>query len=181
MLLLLLAAIVGGSSHSGKVVGLDGERCDEAAQLRAEGEGVVSARGRRAGGAGRAGCKQVLGAPGAVQQRVGAPEGVEAAEADEQDEADDEQDEAEEQEGGGGVRDVGLSRSRGDSRPPGGWWWPDGKPEKLRLWCSLGRGSRGKPRCSASRALKVRKSPEAPPDGAGRRSSALWMKWQRGP
>lgn len=120
-------------------------------------------------------------AAAAEAQQVGAPEGVEATEADEQDEADEEQDEAEEQEGGGGVRDVGLSSSSGDSRPPGGWWWPDGKPEKLRLWCSLGRGSRGKPRCSASRALKVRRSPEAPPDGEGLRSSALWMKWQRGP
>lgn len=120
-------------------------------------------------------------AAAAEAQQVGAPEGVEATEADEQDEADEEQDEAEEQEGGGGVRDVGLSSSSGDSRPPGGWWWPDGKPEKLRLWCSLGRGSRGKPRCSASRALKVRRSPEAPPEGEGLRSSALWMKWQRGP
>lgn len=43
LLLLLLAAIVGGGSHGGEVVGLDGERCDEAAQLRAEGEGVVGA------------------------------------------------------------------------------------------------------------------------------------------
>lgn len=120
-------------------------------------------------------------AAAAEVQHVGAPEGVEAAEADEQEEADEEQDEADEQEGGGGVREVGLSSNSGDSRPPGGWWWPEGKPEKLRLWCSLGRGSRGKPRCSASRVLKVRRSPEGPPDGAGRRSSALWMKWQRGP
>lgn len=120
-------------------------------------------------------------AAAAEAQHVAVPEGVEAAEADEQEEADEEQEEAEEQEGGGGVRDVGLSSSSGDSSPPGGWWWPDGKPEKLRLWCSLGLGSRGKPRCSASRAVKVRRSPEAPPDGAGRRSSALWMKWQRGP
>lgn len=45
-LLLLLAAIVRGGGHRGEVVGLDGERRDEAAQLRAEGEGVIGARGR---------------------------------------------------------------------------------------------------------------------------------------
>lgn len=44
MLLLLLAAIVGGSGHGGEVVGLDGERGDEAAQLRAKGKGIIGAR-----------------------------------------------------------------------------------------------------------------------------------------
>lgn len=45
LLLLLLTAVVGGGGHGGKVVGLDGERRDEAAELRAEGESVVGARG----------------------------------------------------------------------------------------------------------------------------------------
>lgn len=46
---------------------------------------------------------------------------MDATDVEEQEEAEDEQDEAKEQEGGG-VREVGLSISSGDSRPPGGWW-----------------------------------------------------------
>lgn len=65
---LLLAAVVGGG-RGGEVVGLDGKWRDEAAQLRAEGEGVVGARGGRASGARRSGSQQVLRAPGAVEQR----------------------------------------------------------------------------------------------------------------
>lgn len=45
VLLLLLAAIVGGSGHRGEIVGLDGERRDEAAQLRAKSKGIIGARG----------------------------------------------------------------------------------------------------------------------------------------
>lgn len=66
---LLLAAVVGGG-RGGEAVGLDGKRRDEAAQLRAEGEGVVGTRGGRAGGARGSGGQQVLGgAPGTVEQR----------------------------------------------------------------------------------------------------------------
>lgn len=65
---LLLAAVVGGG-RGGEAVGLDGKWRDEAAQLRAEGEGVVGARGGRASGARPSGGQQVLRAPGAVEQR----------------------------------------------------------------------------------------------------------------
>lgn len=110
---------------------------------------------------------QAAAAAAAEAQHVGAPEGVEAAEADEQDEADDDKTRPKSRRVAA-VCATWAVEKQGRLEPPGGWWWPDGKPEKLRLWCSLSRGSRGKLRCSASRALKVRKSSEALP---GRRGS----------
>lgn len=50
-------------------MGLDGERRDEAAQLRAEGEGIVGARGGRAGGSWDSAGQQILRAPGTLEKR----------------------------------------------------------------------------------------------------------------
>lgn len=75
--------------------------------------------------------------------------------------------------GGGGVREGVLSTPRGLE-----------KPEKLKLWCSLGllsldsRNGTSRSSCSISLSLSSRLSLIG---ATGRRSSTLWMKWQRGP
>lgn len=73
--------------------------------------------------------------------------------------------------------DVGLLSSSGDLRFFGGWWWFEGKFEKLRLWCSLGWGFCGKFRCSVLCVLKLCRFLEVVFDGVGCCFLVLWMKW----
>lgn len=47
-----------------------------------------------------------------------------------------------------------------------------GKPAKLKLWCSRGR---------SSLPLEAERGEMGAEGGGPRRSSALWMKWHRGP